>query len=121
MEAWLHDLTELSVLLIDAVALAFVLYGTSALIVGVARIAVKGNYPAGAHRSEAIRCLWLDYARWLVGALTVQLGADIIESAIAPSWESIGQLAAIALIRTVLNIFLARDMAEARARDTDGL
>jgi len=32
---------------------------------------------------------------------------------ISPSWNDIGQLAAIALIRTFLNYFLERDLAEA--------
>jgi hypothetical protein len=41
-----------------------------------------------------------------------QLAADIIETSIAPSWEDLGQLGAIAVIRTFLNFFLERDLAE---------
>ena len=36
----------------------------------------------------------------------------MIRSAIAPSWTDIGQLAAIAAIRTALNYFLEGDIAE---------
>ena len=58
------------------------------------------------------RSLWLDYARCLVAALTFQLGADIVETTLAPSWEDIGRLAAIAAVRTFLNYFLDRDLRE---------
>ncbi len=49
--------------------------------------------------------------RFLVLALELQLAADIIGTAIAPSLEQIGQLAAIALIRTFLNHYLNKDIA----------
>jgi len=38
-----------------------------------------------------------------------------VRSAIAPTWDDIGQLAAIAAIRTFLNYFLERDLVEAEA------
>lgn len=51
-------------------------------------------------------------ARYLAVALEFQLGADILSTAVAPSWDQIGKLAAIAIIRTGLNFFLAREMKE---------
>jgi uncharacterized membrane protein len=56
----------------------------------------------------------LSLARYLALALEFQLGADILSTAIAPSWEQIGKLGAIAVIRTALNYFLMREMSEAR-------
>ena len=56
--------------------------------------------------------LRLVLARYLALALEIQLGADILGTAIAPSWEQIGQLGAIAVIRTLLNVFLARELQE---------
>ena len=53
------------------------------------------------------------YAHWLVAGLTFQLASDIVHSAIAPTWNEIGQLGAIAVIRTFLTYFLDRDLAEA--------
>jgi len=50
-------------------------------------------------------------ARYLSLALEFQLAADILSTSIAPSWDQIGKLAAIAVIRTALNYFLAREMA----------
>jgi uncharacterized membrane protein len=52
----------------------------------------------------------LSLARYLALALEFQLGADILSTAIAPSWEQIGKLGAVAVIRTALNYFLMREM-----------
>ena len=41
-------------------------------------------------------------------------GADILRTAIAPDWDEIGKLAAIATLRTVLNFFLQREMEHAQ-------
>ena len=51
-------------------------------------------------------------ARYLALALEFQLGADILTTAVAPDWDDIGKLTAIAVIRTGLNFFLSREMAE---------
>jgi uncharacterized membrane protein len=59
------------------------------------------------------KTIWTRYAMWLVLGLEFELAADIIRSAIAPSWTDIGQLAAIAGIRTFLNYFLERDIDKA--------
>lgn len=57
----------------------------------------------------------LTLSRFLALALEFQLGADILSTAIAPSWNQIGKLGAIAFIRTALNYFLIREMREERA------
>lgn len=56
----------------------------------------------------------LRLARWLMLALEFALAADILRTAIAPGWDEIGKLAAIAALRTVLNFFLQREMEHAR-------
>jgi uncharacterized membrane protein len=43
-------------------------------------------------------------------ALELLLGADVLATAVAPSWNDIGQLAAIATIRTILNYFLEKEL-----------
>ena len=58
----------------------------------------------------------LTLARHLTLALEFQLAADILSTAIAPTWEQIGKLAAIAVIRTALNYFLMLEMRGERAR-----
>ncbi len=59
----------------------------------------------------------LALARYLALALEFQLGADILSTAISPSWEQIGKLGAIAVIRTALNYFLSREIREERHED----
>lgn len=54
----------------------------------------------------------LTFARYLAMALEFQLGADILSTAIAPSWDEIRQLAVIAVIRTGLNYFLMKEMSQ---------
>jgi uncharacterized membrane protein len=65
------------------------------------------------------REVWLRYGRTLVAGLTFQLAADIIESSITTEWEAVGRLAAIAVIRTFLNYFLERDLADIRERERE--
>ena len=54
--------------------------------------------------------IWVRFAVWLLIALEFELAADVLRSAIAPTWDDIGQLAAIAVIRTFLNYFLEKDI-----------
>ncbi|HEX8141394.1 MAG TPA: DUF1622 domain-containing protein [Pyrinomonadaceae bacterium] len=61
---------------------------------------------------ESYNTIRLTLARYLALALEFQLGADILSTAIAPSWDQIGKLGAIAVIRTLLNYFLTREMRE---------
>lgn len=59
---------------------------------------------------HARREVWRTFAAWILLALEFALAADIARTAIAPTWDDIGQLAAIAVIRTALNFFLERDL-----------
>jgi uncharacterized membrane protein len=59
----------------------------------------------------------LAFARYLTLALELQLAADILSTSVAPTWDRIGKLAAIAIIRTGLNFFLSREMTDERAGD----
>ena len=113
MKEWLILATHYSVVLIDAMALLVIVSGTvEAFARGLYHLFTSTNI----HESRGI---WLRYARWLVAGLTFQLAADIIETSIAPTWDDIGRLAVIAVIRTFLNYFLERDLAEVRERQSD--
>lgn len=52
--------------------------------------------------------------RFLALGLEFQLAADILRTAVAPSFRELGQLAAVATIRTALNFFLGREIREER-------
>ena len=55
----------------------------------------------------------LNFGSTVAVALELLLGADVIATAVAPTWDDIGKLAAIATIRTALNFFLERDLNNA--------
>lgn len=59
------------------------------------------------------RAVWLRFAGWILISLEFALGADIVRTAIAPSWDDIGKLGAIAGIRTFLGFFLGKDLETA--------
>ena len=62
---------------------------------------------------EAVR---LRLGRWLAVALEFELAADILRTAVAPTWSELGQLAAVAAIRTALNFFLQQEIDKAAIR-----
>lgn len=66
--------------------------------------------------TEATR---LTLGRWLVLALEFQVAADILRTAATPTWTDLGQLAAVIVLRTVLNYVLRREIAESAARDRE--
>lgn len=111
MRDGLAAIAEHMVLVINAMALLMVAFGTvQAFFVSVR--AMLDRAPTG-HRFHHG---YVQFARWLVAGLTFQLAADIVETAFSPSWEDIGRLAAIALIRSFVNYFLERDMAAVEQR-----
>ena len=111
MEEWFAYLTRNATTVIDLMALVVICLGTLEAFANTLRfLFVAGN-------GHELRTHWLRYARWLVAGLTFQLAADVLETAIAPSWDDVGKLAAIAVIRTFLNYFLERDVTEVRETD----
>jgi len=104
---WLILITNHAAVVINAMAFLMIAYGTIEAFLRGLRAMVR---PSATGRE--LRHGYLRYARWLISGLTFQLAADIIETAIAPSWDDVGRLAAIAVIRTFLNYFLERDLKE---------
>ncbi len=56
------------------------------------------------------RGVWTHYAAWIALSLEFALGADIVATIENPSWDELGKLALLAMVRTVLNFFLTRDL-----------
>jgi uncharacterized membrane protein len=52
----------------------------------------------------------LTLRRWLAVGLEFLLAADILRTAVAPTWDDIGKLAAIAALRTAVNYFLGKEI-----------
>lgn len=91
-------------------ALKLLLEALSALCVGAGLLATLG----AAVRRRSIPELRLEFGSFLALALEFQLGADIVATTVAPSFEALGKLAVIAVVRTFLNYFLQRELEHAR-------
>jgi uncharacterized membrane protein len=103
--------------------LAMLAEAAAALIVGIAVLEAllaslylflprRWRKATGHHlaEKEAVR---LRLGRWLAVALEFLLAADILKTAVAPGWDEIGKLAAIATLRTLLNYFLEKEIDRA--------
>ncbi len=62
--------------------------------------------------------LRVQFGTALALALELLLAADILITAVAPSWEDIGKLASIAAIRTALNFFLEKELQQTEKRES---
>jgi len=100
---------------IEWVRLGVEVTGAAVLAVGVLRAVLDLLGSALQRSSSDFAAVRLQLARFLVLALEFQLAADILGSAFAPSWDRIGKLGAIAVIRTMLNYFLTRELKEPSA------
>ena len=94
---------------IDLIMLGVIALGSVRAVLALVRCISRGEGLA-----PGIREIWLHYASWIVLALEFALAADLIDTVIAPSWQEIGQLGAIAVIRIALGYFLGRDIGEYR-------
>lgn len=101
--------------------LMFLANAAGGLVVGVAVVRGLVRYVSDLVRvggddlpKEAIR---LSLGRALALALEFQLGADILATALNPTLRDIATLAAIVVLRTVLNYFLGKELAEAARRE----
>lgn len=113
MEEMIHALAEYVAMIVNVLAILAIAIGSLQGAIGLTRLLLTQA------SEEALRPTWLAFGRWLVAGLTFQLAADIVETTLAPSWDDIGKLAAIAAIRTALNYFLNRDMNELRERGAE--
>jgi uncharacterized membrane protein len=109
MESAVEELARYVGLAIEAIAIVIVAIGSLEALLKTFSVMLK---PHASNLEK--RRVWLHYARWLVAALTFQLAADIVHTSVAPTWDDIGRLAAVAAIRTFLTYFLDRDMEKTR-------
>lgn len=101
--------------LVHWLRLAVEVMGAVTIAIGAAAAFVRFMIALLKNHHADFNLIRLTLARYLALALEFQLGADIISTAIAPGWEEIGKLGAIAVIRTGLNYFLTKELAEEKA------
>lgn len=117
MEALLKHLTIHLVYVIEVAAVLIIAAAAAKAILGSVRVLFRRRAPVSSAgdpepgtSQEDIR---LELGRWLVLALEFELAADILRTAVAPSWDEIGKLAAIIVLRTALNYFLHKEIEKA--------
>lgn len=103
-------LEETIITLVQWLKLGIETFSAVLISIGVAVAVAKLARQAVTQRIAEFTGIRLTLARYLALALEFQLGADILSTAIAPSWQQIGKLGAIAVIRTGLNYFLSKEM-----------
>jgi uncharacterized membrane protein len=108
VEALLHDIAHAAKLLTEGVAVLVVAYGAVEGFVNLLGLIAKPSSTVGARKR-----IWRRFGTWLLLGLEFELAADIIGSVVSPTWVDIGELAAIAVIRTFLNYFLEQDLEHA--------
>ena len=95
---------------IETVGVVLVATGVCVAIAQLARVLV-------ARQPTEFTDIRLTLARYLALALEFELGADILGTAVSPSWDQIGKLGAVAVIRTGLNFFLSMEMRQEKTME----
>ena len=111
MQELIKQLAEYVAVSIEALGILIIVVGSLEALLAVVRALIDTSWSNLARREA-----WLKYMHWLAAGLTFQLAGDIVHSAVAPTWDDVGRLAAIAVIRTFLTYFLERDMESLRKR-----
>ncbi len=71
---------------------------------------VRKEFSREQDRITANESIRLKLGSYLVLALEFFIASDIVKTVVTPSWEGLGILGAIVVIRTILSFFLTRDL-----------
>lgn len=107
MEDWLLHGIDIAILFVEGAGALIVTIGAVVALVWLLRGALRRDRTCFAR--ARITLGW-----YLALGLEFQLAGDVLKTAISPTWDDIGRLAAIAAIRTALNYFLAKENKELR-------
>ena len=110
MEEMFDQFAHVAGSFIEAAAVLIVTFGSLEAFVKLVPVMLN---PRASHGQR--KAIWRRYGTWLLLGLEFALAADIVGSVISPTWKDIGELGAIAVIRTFLNYFLEKDLDSAGA------
>ncbi|MEO1521876.1 MAG: DUF1622 domain-containing protein [Cyanobacteria bacterium J06633_2] len=117
MELWVEHLEHGLANIVGLFKFALEAIAATVVFIGVIRTGQQVLFKRNKHHRSRILATPLSFVRvrlifgmWLALALVFLLGADILATTIAPNFESLGELGAIALIRTFLNYFLHKEL-----------
>ncbi|WP_433522062.1 DUF1622 domain-containing protein [Nocardia pseudovaccinii] len=116
-ESRLRDIVDMAVRLVEFTGALVIFVGAVVAFVQFVRVGLRWGRSAKRDGWEPRRefdRVRLSLGRFLALGLEFQLAGDILRTAVAPTFTEIGQLAAIATIRTVLNYVLGKELARER-------
>lgn len=107
MHELIKNVAHYAAMLAEGIAVVIIIFG---FIGAVGMYARKTYFIRADHQAMAQSRNHLGHSLSL--ALEFLIGADILRTAISPTWQDIGLLAAIVGIRTVLNFFLSKELKQ---------
>ena len=114
MEEALGDVVHVLVIVVEACGIAVITVGALWSFLRFVWVGLRRR-DAGAFVSVR-----LTLGRFLALGLEFQLASDVLRTAVAPTFRELGQLAAVAAIRTALNYFLSKEIAGERRQVAEG-
>ncbi len=104
-----REAVDWTVLVIESLGALIIAIGVVIALVLLVRALMRPTDPGSFTRVRLV------LGSYLVLGLEFQLAADVLKTAVAPTFTEIGQLAAIAAIRTLLNYFLTKEIQSEKA------
>lgn len=108
MEFFVTRVLGLLATIVDASTGAAIGVGVMAALLRTAKLGLR----RGTSLDSAMSEIRITLGRWLALALELALAADILRTVMIPTWDEIGKLGAIVVLRTVLNYFLEREIGQ---------
>jgi uncharacterized membrane protein len=106
MSSWLYDLIGFVSLLIGVMGVSIILIGS---LRGLSLFFLKIS-----DRSILLADIRVELGHYLALGLEFLVAKDIVETIVSPTWEELGKLTVLIVLRTLLTLFLAHEVKEVR-------
>lgn len=104
--AMLHNIVSAVSFILNIIGVLIILFGTAISLWEFLKKEIFAKSDL-VKLNEAIR---IKLGSYLVFGLEFFIAGDIVKTIITPTWESLGMLGAIVVIRTILSYFLTKDL-----------
>jgi uncharacterized membrane protein len=101
--------------IINALSLVLSVIGASVTVYGILLALLSFIWKEIFNRKKSFELnetIRLRLGSYLVLSLEFFIAGDIVKTVITPTWDSLGMLGAIVVIRTVLSYFLTKDLSK---------
>ena len=105
----IHNILGVVILTVSGLGAAVVVWGVIEAIVAFVGLKFSSAKEDAVSKSETVR---QRLGAHLLLGLEIFIAADIISSAVSPSWEKVGILVTIVGVRTVLSYFLRMELKQ---------